>query len=314
MTWLCAVLVATMTLAVPSTEEFERGKTAFGRAEYARAIAILRPLLYPEVRLDSEADVVQAHRLLGVAHLFENQPDSAKQEFRKLLELRSDYRFDPLLDPPRVVEFFNRVIKEEEDEIAVLDSKRKQRDAELAARRQREADAQCAAQAIVYSRHSYALNFMPFGAGQFQNGQGRKGWAFLGAEIALGAVSLGALTTNLALFGLSTHRRCLDPPTEVMPDTVHVCQKIDQSQEDLSRNLVRVQVVSGGLFLATALWGIIDAVRNFHPLGSADSEPRRTGSGTSPSGGTSPVPASTLLRPTPIPVAGGSGVGLEWSY
>jgi hypothetical protein len=318
MAWLCAVLVATMTLAVPSTEEFDRGKTAFGRAEYARAIAILRPLLYPEVRLDSEADVVQAHRLLGVAHLFENQPDNAKQEFRKLLELRSDYRFDPLLDPPRVVEFFNRVLKEEEDEIAVLDSKRKQRDAELAARRQREADELCAAQAVTYSRHSYAINFIPFGAGQFQNGQRGKGWGFLGAEVALGAVSLGALTTNLALFGLSTHRRCLDAPTQIMPGTVQVCQKIDHSQEDLSRNLVRLQVVSGGLFLAAGLWGIIDAVRNFHPLGPAGSEPKRPGAGTSSGGATSPavLPAllPALLRPTPIPVAGGSGLGLEWSY
>ena len=109
MAWLSVVLVATLALAAPSAEDFERGKTAFGRAEYARAIGILRPLLYPEVRLDSEADVVQVHRLLGVANLFENHPDEARHEFRKLLELRPDYRFDPLLDPPRVVEFFNRV-------------------------------------------------------------------------------------------------------------------------------------------------------------------------------------------------------------
>ena len=38
--------------------------------------------------------------MLGVAYLFENKPDEARREFRKLLELRPDYRFDPLLDPP----------------------------------------------------------------------------------------------------------------------------------------------------------------------------------------------------------------------
>ena len=80
-------------------EAFDRGRTAFGRAEYARAIEILHPLLYPEVLLDSEGEVVQAHRMLGVAYLFENKPDEARREFRKLLELRPDYRFDPLLDP-----------------------------------------------------------------------------------------------------------------------------------------------------------------------------------------------------------------------
>ena len=56
------------------------------------AIGILHPLLYPEIRLESEGAVVQAHRMLGVAHLFENRPDDARREFRKLLELRPDYR------------------------------------------------------------------------------------------------------------------------------------------------------------------------------------------------------------------------------
>src|SRR4029079_2714057 len=80
-------------------DAFDRGRTAFGRAEYARAIEILHPLLYPEVIRDSEGEVVQARRMLGVAYLFENKPEDARREFHKLLELRPDYRFDPLLDP-----------------------------------------------------------------------------------------------------------------------------------------------------------------------------------------------------------------------
>ena len=163
MTWLYAMLAATLALASPTSEEFDRGKTAFGRGEYLRAIDILRPLLYPDTRLDSEADVIQAHRMLGVANLFENRPDGAKREFRKLLELRPDYRFDPMLDPPRVVEFFNGVLKEEETEIAALEAARKKRDAALAARRQREVDERCAAQSqtFTYVKHSYADQLHP---------------------------------------------------------------------------------------------------------------------------------------------------------
>src|SRR5947209_14206378 len=127
MAWLCAIVATTLALASPAADELDRAKTAFGRAEYRRAIDILQPLVYPEIHLDSEGDVVQAHRMLGVAHLFENQPDEAKREFRKLLELRPDYHFDPLLDPPRVVEFFNGVRKEEENEIAALEAARKKR-------------------------------------------------------------------------------------------------------------------------------------------------------------------------------------------
>jgi len=70
MAWLCAIVATTLALASPAADELDRGKTAFGRAEYVRAIDILRPLLYPEIRLDSEGDVVQAHRMLGVANLF----------------------------------------------------------------------------------------------------------------------------------------------------------------------------------------------------------------------------------------------------
>src|SRR5262249_15231532 len=189
---------------------FDRGRTAFGRAEYGRAIEILHPLLYPEVLLDSEGEVVQAHRMLGVAYLFENQTDEARREFRKLLELRPDYRFDPLLDPPRVVDFFNLVVKEEESELAAIEAKRRRREEELLARQRREAERLRAQPAVVlrYDHHPYAVNFIPFGAGQFQNGQRRKGWLFFGAEAALAGVSIAAFTTNFALFGIAPHRRC----------------------------------------------------------------------------------------------------------
>jgi hypothetical protein len=130
--------------------------------------------------------------------------------------------------------------------IAEMEKRRRQRqkkiadeDAIVAARRR-------APPTIVrYERHSFVINFVPFGAGQFQNGQRRKGWLFLGAEAVLGAVSVGAFATNLGLYGLAPQRRCLDPqPVGV------ACPpgSIDHSQEDASNTLVGVQVVSGALF------------------------------------------------------------------
>jgi hypothetical protein len=258
-------------------QAFDRGRTAFGRAEYGRAIEILNPLLYPEVLLDSEGEVVQAHRMLGVAYLFENQTEEARREFRKLLELRPDYRFDPLLDPQRVVDFFNGIVKEEEGAIAAIEARRRQRDAELAARRQREAARLYpqAPPAVVYERRSYLVSFFPFGAGQFQNGERGKGMFFLGAEAALGAISLGTFATNLGLYGLDPQRKCLitHPVGQACPPDA-----IDHSQEDTSTWLTRVQLVSGGLFFAVAIWGIVDAVRHYQrdfllAGGSGDDDP-----------------------------------------
>ena len=144
---LLAALASALLAATPARqaerttphEAFDRGRTAFGRAEYRRAIELLHPLLYPEVLLDSEGEVVQAHRILGVSYLFSGQSEEAKREFHKLLELRPDYRFDPLLDPQQVVDAFNAVVKEEESEIVAIEARRKRRDQEIAARLQREA-------------------------------------------------------------------------------------------------------------------------------------------------------------------------------
>ncbi|HVV16664.1 MAG TPA: hypothetical protein VHH90_05610 [Polyangia bacterium] len=245
-------------------EAFERGRTAFGRAEYRRAIEILNPLLYPEVVLDSEGEVVQAHRMLGVAYLYANRLADARREFHKLLELRPDYRFDPLLDPQPVVDAFNSVVKEEESEIAAIETRRRLRDQELAARRQREARLHPSPSAVVvYERHSYLLNFVPFGAGQFQNGQRRKGWLFLGIEGGLAAVSLGAFLTNFALYGVDPRRHCLTPQTTDATGLPVPCPNIDHSQEHTSRDLLAVQLVSGGLFFAAAIWGVVDALRHY---------------------------------------------------
>ena len=247
-------------------EAFDRGRTAFGRAEYRRAIEILNPLLYPEVVLDSEGEVVQAHRMLGVAYLFEKQPEDAKREFHKLLELRPDYRFDPLMDPQLVVDTFNAVVKEEESEIAAIENRRRQRDQELAARRQREARLHTAPTVVVYERHSYLLNFVPFGAGQFQNGDRRKGWWFLGVEAGLAAISIGAFVTNFAVYGLQPHRGCKvmqsQPDSNGMNDLCPQGQ-IDYSSEQRSQDILRVQLISGGLFFAAAIWGVIDALKHY---------------------------------------------------
>ena len=248
-------------------ETFDRGRIAFGRAEYGRAIDLLHPLLYPEVLLDSEGEAVQAHRMLGVAYLFENQPEEARREFRKLLELRPDYRFDPLLDPQRIVDFFNEVVKEEESAIAAIEARRRQREQETAARRQREAArlAPAAGPPVVYERRSYVVSFLPFGAGQFQNGERRKGWAFLSAEAGLAAISVGAFATNFALYGLQPHRGCLVPQTIDPNGNPTACppSQVDHSQEQTSTWILRTQLVSGGLFFAVAVWGIIDAVRHY---------------------------------------------------
>src|SRR4051812_35532933 len=152
--------------------------------------------------------------MLGVAHLFEKQNQRASQQFRKLLQLRPDYRFDQLLDPPQVVDYFNSVLKEYEGELAKISTRRRQ--AELEERRKNEALERARNGPSViekrYLQNSFSLNFVPFGVGQFQNGQRRKGWGFLLTESVLASVSVGALTANFATYGFRPKRACLPQP------------------------------------------------------------------------------------------------------
>jgi hypothetical protein len=247
----------------PSADELRRGKNSFDRGEYGRAIEILRPLLYPEIRLESEGQIVQAYRMLGVAELFQGHSDAAAQEFRKLLQVRPTYRFDPLLDPPQVVDLFNGVLRAHEAEVAALEAK--QREAALARQRDRE---QCeklrAGPTVVekrFGRNSFAVNLVPFGAGQFQNGHRGKGWTFLAVEALLAAVSVAAFSTNFAVYGSNPTRKCRSdygatpcPPGE-----------IDHTDEDRSRWLLRTQVASGAAFFVAAAWGIADAMYYYRP-------------------------------------------------
>lgn len=248
--------------AVPN-EDLQRGKNAYDRGEFARAVEIVRPLLYPEMRLQTEGQIVQAHRILGVSYLFEREQAEATHEFRQLLQLVPDYRFDPLLDPPEVVDFFNNVRKGYEAELGDLEARRKAM--ERARQRDREeCDKARAGPTVIekrVGRNSFTVNFIPLGAGQFQNGHRKKGWAFLVSETVLGAVSVGALATNLAVYGFRPQRSCRNE----VGSTACPAVDIDHTDENRSRSLTRVQVASGAMFFGAVAWGILDAIYFYRP-------------------------------------------------
>ena len=130
---------------------------------------------------------------------------------------------------------------------------------------------------VRYERHSFAVNFIPFGAGQFQNGQRAQGLAVLRRRVGAGRGVAGGVRRPTSRSTASTPGAQVHRPEQ---PTGIACPpgSIDHSQEDTSDMLLGVQVVSGGLFFAVAIWGVIDAIRQLPARGAADRH-RRHGDG-----------------------------------
>ena len=96
-----------------------------------------------------------------------------------------------------------------------------------------------------YERQPYFVNFVPFGAGQFQNGARGKGTGFAIAEGATGAASAGIFVYLASKYGLAG-----EVPIE---DSLQV------------RSLQRIEIATGVAFFALYAAGIVDSLRHHEP-------------------------------------------------
>ena len=108
---------------------------------------------------------------------------AAREAFIHLLSIDPDQTLDPFLVPPPIVEFFDQVRADAEPELAPLRERKRQlqeqeRLAEEARRRllaEEHVRSGPPSKVVVVEEHIYMLNFLPFGVGQFQNGDTTKG-------------------------------------------------------------------------------------------------------------------------------------------
>ena len=280
-------------------------RTAFGRAEYQRAIEILHPLLYPEVLLDSEGEVVQAHRMLGVAYLFENKPDDARREFRKLLRAAPRLPLRSAAGSRSASSTSSTAcVKEEEATIAAMEKRRREREKRDRGRTpsaRRRAARALPPTVVRYERHSFAVELHPLRRGPVPERPAAQGLARSSARRRCWArVSVGAFATNFALYGLAPHRKCTRCAADAAASAP---RRIDRS---LGRRTRRApcsasRSVSGGLFFAVAIWGVIDAIRHHQPEVPLTGRRQGRAPGAAPGG-----PARLTFSP--------DGLGAAWAF
>lgn len=284
-------MVAVVALACPllrvvsaaPSDELEEARALFQRGDFGGAIPKLNYLLYPEARLSALQDLVEAHLLLGVAYYETGDRAAAAREFEETLFLDGDAALDPNIFSEGAVKFF-------EDTKEDLEG-RFEREAEM--RRlaeERDRYRRALENLVVIEKRPYYVNFIPFGAGQFQNGHTRKGIFFFVSQAVLGGTSAGIFLWQWGKYGIGGSVPPLEQPTV--------------------RNLQTVQVITGSLALGIMAWGIIDALIYYKPTQRTAADPSLLPDDFVPPG----APAPTSFRLIPFASPEGGGVSLSWEF
>jgi tetratricopeptide (TPR) repeat protein len=258
-----APLLIALALAAPP--DLKRAKDRYDFGAYAEAAAALRQLLAGAPEL-TDAEAVDAYRMLGIAEYQLGDKLAARAAFVNLLSFEPDYALDAFLVPPAIVEFFDGVKKEHEAALAPLRERRRalreqQRLADEAKRRllAEEATRTGAPGKIVrIEERVYLLNWMPLGAGQFQNGDRAKGTAIAAGQIVLGLVNISAILFHNQIAQDRT-RTCVSGQAGCSNPPYYDSDRTLLSQVDA------VKYTSAALFWALYGYGVWDAHKNFVP-------------------------------------------------
>jgi tetratricopeptide (TPR) repeat protein len=267
------LLVGLLLVAPP---ELKRAKDRFEFGAYPEAAGALRQLLAGSPQL-TDAEAVDAYRMLGIAEYQLGDKLAARTAFVNLLSFEPDYALDPFLVPPAIVEFFDAVKKELEPTLEPLRERRRelreqQRMAEEAKRRllaEEQSRTGAPGKVVRVEQRVYLFNWMPLGAGQFQNGDRAKGTAIAAGQIVLGLVNISAIVF---------HNQIAQDRTRTCISGQPGCSRPPYSDSDrtLLSQIDAVKYVSAGLFWALYGWGVWDAHRNYIPRVETEITPSRS--------------------------------------
>ncbi len=272
MTLLLGLLLSAAA-AGPPHPDLKRARDRLEFGAYADVAAIVRQYLSAHPA-PPEADAILAWRILGIAEYHLGDRTQARAAFVQLLSEDPDYKLDPFLVPPPIVEFFEEVKREHEPQLQPLRERKRElreqeRLAEEARRRllaEERARSGPPTKVLKVQERIYAFNWLPFGAGQFQNGHRAKGTAIAATELTLGAVNLGAILL---------HNQIVENPDNRCVPSQEGCR--NGYTRTARKQLQVVDVVkyaSAGLFWGAYAWSVVDAHRYYVPRIETEISPR----------------------------------------
>lgn len=197
---LFASVAVASTARADEIADFENARRAYESQEYNEAARRFEALVGgPVPRLRSRPLIHESRKYLGASYLFLGRRDAASREFQRLLEDDPEYQIDPIVFPREVVDFFSTV----RDQIVRERAERERLEREAEQRRRREQAErllrerermlrleELAATETVERVNSRVIATIPFGVGQFQNGDDVLGWTLLVSQAVLTIASV----------------------------------------------------------------------------------------------------------------------------
>jgi hypothetical protein len=277
----------------------------------------------------SEDDLVELHKLAGLAAFNLGRTEDAQRHLRALLRLDPDYGLDPFVVPPPAVAFLEALKAEMSSELEFLRQERRlrqEREKAAAERRERErleAEVQrrraeeLARQVTVRTveKRNFLVNFVPFGAGQFQQGRNSLGIVFAATEGALAVTSIISFFAYESLFEEQTVLldNVLDPDGQASLRVRYIPTN-RRTQRDTWQLL---KLSSAAAFYTIYALGVVDAlyhhedqvIRTTVEPRADPAAPSSTAPGALPSRARSDAPRPST-RVSLYPTSGGLGAGL----
>jgi tetratricopeptide (TPR) repeat protein len=292
-----AVLVAIAAITVPASasaspsQDLEQARQSFRQHDYDSAMKLATFLLYPDEKLAQPSDLVEAHVILGASNFETGHRTEAKTEFERALQIQPDKSLTDLLFSEGAIRLFDETKADLEARAERDTQLRKLADERERIRKYKES-------LVVVERRSFGVNFVPFGAGQFQNKQPVRGVLFAAGEGITGGVSVGVFLYLASKYGLNAQVPVLDGPGV--------------------RQLQQVEIGTGIAFFAIYAWGVVDALLHYQPRVQIEGDdtllpPLRD---LPPDKPTKPLPKKTSildrLHVRPMIAPDGAGIGLSW--
>ena len=289
------------TVHAAATNELAKARAEYARSQYQRTVDLLVPVLAdPRQVADlTDEDTVEAHKLLGLSYFFLSQTakvddrprllENAGIQFASLLFIDPDYVLDAAVEGPEAVQYFDAIKRDQEQQLGKI-REQKRLDEERKSRPQRE-------RVILTVQRDDAgwPNFIPFGYGQFRNGDTRKG-------AILGSIQGVAFATSA--FFYMQHALKYGWPTGRLPSS--------PSEVDTIRTEQYIQIGAGTIFLLTYAYSVYDGYKHQRPSVITREEIRPIqydDEKKKPSAQLVP-----LLLPATSPGSDAFGLGVAWEF